>query len=128
MSEISETYIKMAREAKEIQEGWEPKPGDKVYNNTFGFSHLPNEFVEDVIRDMYLWLPRQEDLQELYLNGLEEPISEIMAFINFKDWVLLTRIIGNGGWENGNLTELWLSFVMETCYHKHWDGKTWVVI
>lgn len=29
---MNETYIRMCREAVELQEAWEPKPGDLIYN------------------------------------------------------------------------------------------------
>lgn len=103
---ISETFIKMCREAKELQDNWEPKPGD---------------FVEETVRHMYYWLPRQEDLQNILSKTwlVSEP-QVLFKFINwFKDYeYAICR----------TLNELWLCFYMHMEHSKTWNDGTWETI
>ncbi|OPY29478.1 MAG: hypothetical protein A4E27_00162 [Methanobacterium sp. PtaU1.Bin242] len=87
---MDETYIQMCREAKEIQGIYESRlcVGDLVFDELYGYIRIEGYGNVDTPKHKAVWLPRQEDLQRIYLNSFKEPTSEIMAFIEFKDWVL----------------------------------------
>ena len=65
----------------------------------------------------YIWLPRQDQLQEMYLDGIsEDRFVTLDRFLNFVD-------SGNRGW---SFEQLWLAFVMKEKFNKTWNGKEWV--
>ena len=130
---MDETFIKMCKEATEIQEGWEPRPADKVVlvrlddnpydlKGSYHLDHLDKDAKdwsnEDLHNEGIYWLPRQEDLQKIVLtkkwHDVDRLLDEFMC-----GWNMPTG-------QFNDLTTLWLCFVMETCYNKQWNGKTWV--
>lgn len=71
-----------------------------------------------------VWLPRQDQLQEIIGGGHPGSMME-----------LLVKICGwdgnayNGDWLKFKSPEqLWLAFVMKKKYNKTWNGKEWVEI
>jgi len=133
---MDETFIIMCREAKEIQEQWEPKGTDLVRE----YIPTPEWPVEDlsgfewwgdrdqeVVKDECFWLPRQEDLQTIFMdwnteNG-EHP--NIKATSYWKMYCCFTRYMDSFADTKLNWNKWWLCFVMETCYNKTWNGKSW---
>lgn len=144
---MDETFIKMCKEATEIQEGWEPRPADKVVlvrlddnpydlKGSYHLDHLDKDAKdwsnEDLHNEGIYWLPRQEDLQKIY-KELKE-LSFDCCYKQFKRWDAFRyqqEEFEHGQYsfnifETGDWNVLWLCFVMETCYNKQWNGKTWV--
>lgn len=134
---MDETFIQMCREAKEIQEGWEPKPADKVVlvrlddnpyglKGTYHLDYLDKDAKdwsnEDLHNEGIYWLPLQEDLQTIYDNhvGLTFDLV-LMAFQYYYE---------NEYEFESNFSMVWLCFVMETCYGKQWnmETQTWEAI
>jgi hypothetical protein len=111
----------MSREAMELQEQWEPKPGDMYARKNLALFVIHGEFAVD--KTNYTWLPRQEDLQEFSLkNGDLQRITDYTnTFCKFikKQHKEVTGY--NNSW-----SKLWLLFVMETVYNKTWTGNGWV--
>lgn len=162
---MDETFMRMCREATEIQDQWEPKNGDQfvfeeeIYfvgnfmgdgivlykedemKNTDGkiireYSNAFREFRCYEWEDEFvcnkpdaLWLPRQEDLQNIYLNHLRKQLKH-PKIIQLDGFLLFPM----ADWYNSpkhaklTITQAWLCFVMETCYNKTWNGNTWEVI
>lgn len=127
---MDETYIKMCKEAGEIQELWKPKEGDpfectigdrvslKIHDGIYDYTHQ-------------VWLPRQEDLQEIFQEAHGNGIHVSTVVNSFYRWF----------WDEYNNKQkdcceqydwnvLWLCFVMDRLYGKIWNSKTesWEVI
>lgn len=135
---MDELYIQMCREATEIQElrpkssYFPPVKDGEVVSDIMG-----NRWVSyDTSMEQYrvlLWLPRQEDLQQIYQK--HKGLSFDCCYLQFKKWnpfhynQKYTDHYGNIKiftiFETGSWTVLWLCFVMETVYHKVWNGTTW---
>jgi hypothetical protein len=110
--DTSEAYIKMCREAKEIQLFRYSfyNDGDIIYNNA------TNEAIPYCsccnAGDGYIWLPRQDQLKEMVsIYDVPTLIFKLSnSYRNFK----------HNTWE-----QLLLSFVMSELYEKHWTRETW---
>jgi len=146
---VDETFIKMCKEAVEIQEEWEPKPADKIVlfkleGNPYGIKgnchcdYLDMDAKEwepkQLNEERIYWLPRQEDLQATYKQIKE--LSFDCCYKQFKKWdAFMYRFVefehtfsAFNMFETGSWNVLWLCFVMEKCYNKTWNGSTWEAI
>jgi len=76
-----------------------------------------------------LWLPRQDQLQEMVNGGVEQGAY---GFIDWQVWLVNVYGLNYGDKPNGHLhifntwEQLWLAFVMQTLHSKVWDGSAWV--
>ena len=126
---MDETYIKMCREAKEIQELWEPKEGDNVLSPVYvgmdkeGVWH--DDWLHDIldmeqaqrpneIKKTCYFIPRQEDLQEIVKKvenkvSTEEILEDFFLFVDSPDTYFSYT---------ASIAQLWLEHVMETCFGK----------
>jgi len=143
----SKEYVEMCRKAKEIQESWVAEVGDfwtyggacsevsmMCYDECFGVQKEEGQ----------IWLPRQDQLQEMILS--------LERFVNVELWSLkeqfdtslrvLLKIVKDfndftwGGEVNGgqlrnirsgivtSMEQLWLAFIMKE-NNKIWNGKEW---
>ena len=128
----SETYIKMSEKAEEIQTSktvWER--GDWYYSEGYGIEVIPVNSVEYAQRPNFIWLPRQDQLQEM----LPE-YSHFGLLGAFYDFVFCPpdedRIMGDEAKyveeypkQFTSMEQLWLAFVMKEKFNKVWDGETW---
>jgi hypothetical protein len=148
---MNDKYILMCKEAKEIQNKWKPKEGDFVtYWQEFANRIVPSSFeflrknncgiiVEKEGHPIIncinvVWLPRQEDLQKIYMEN-QDCNMEYMT-LRLRDWLHDKWLHYNSALNDILPDEdqfyildwntLWLCFVMETVYGKVWDGKTWI--
>jgi len=152
--DTSETYIKMCEKATEIQ-SLKPQPEDgnpyspKEFDRDYvSFFYLPEEGRVEVLkwdndegrpiiggynddRDGAIWLPRQDQLQEM----VEVPESSITSRI---EWLLIDLVSEYTTWDDSDQTvgmhipvfktfeQLWLAFVMKEKYGKDWNGEDWI--
>jgi len=94
-----------------------------VLSTTINLKGLP-ESKRDLVGITYIWLPRQDQLQDMVFN----------TFINDKTRTLYTILICLENFEvenkifseNWSMEQLWLAFVMQEKYNKKWNGKDWV--
>ena len=148
--DFSERYIKMCEQARELQEGWKPQKGDWYYaeggegefsvdtytdepavwkgriflvgnNYRDGYEH-PDEYLS---ADKRAWLPRQDQLLEMWLKWRTVPFPIILVHLKFF-------------WEEGpywdkiytfaSMEQFLLAFVMWQLYCKVWDEdkEDWV--
>ncbi|MCK5608026.1 hypothetical protein KAR91_39465 [Candidatus Pacearchaeota archaeon] len=143
--DTSEAYVKMCREAKEIQEKWKVDEGDWCIDK----SKIPkkdyhvrwDEYGVGVIdadqetnsnkcriswRKWVLWLPRQDQLQEILLESInknrepEDEADHITILDNISEWVFSKPYPTYQSME-----QLWLAFVMKKKHQKTWNGETW---
>jgi len=125
-------FSKMCKEAKEVQEKWEPKIGDRVVfaNEIEGIvvRRIDNNIVVLVpqentcyftTRFNLVWLPTQRQLQEMLfpnnyfwhymgLNVLNEKMAKVYG-----------SFYSGGGFESGE--EFWIAVVMWELVRKIWD-------
>jgi hypothetical protein len=148
---MNKNYIKMCRKAKEIQELWEPKPGDLFYeeysekDKKFSKEHWPDaddhngsfhhvsdslDFMNDSdnrysnqLKESCSWYPRQEYLEKITSDKLGLTTFGLTeVFYNyFKEKCAIPTI--NRLNANENLTTTWTHFFMEICYGKRWDSE-----
>ena len=125
--DTSETYIKMCEKAEEIQAEWKPFNGDYIIQNNYFI--LPGELQQPVAlhfcndskllnfnRKDFIWLPRQDQLQEMVKREDESNRASVRKFV---DWCFSIKELY--GW---SMEQLWLAFVMKK-NNKTWDGEAW---
>lgn len=136
--DTSQEYVKMCREAKEIQVGWQSRTGDFIYDyraKAPGIGVYCSELQEYEVNYGYrydtefvFWLPRQDQLQEMlepYKNH-ESPLQFINQFNDFVEPFLIQQ---EGSWKNAtwdfSIEQIWLAFVMKEKFNKAWNNETW---
>lgn len=134
--DTSEKYIRMCREAKEIQRLWNFENGDYVFDPSdeeimVWFGYPPKDPLE------VFWLPKQDQYQEIcidfYIQNMRMSRNE--AFFHFLGWYAscLKESYNNGCnfGENGeyeeisSCEELMLEYTMKLIYWRRWDGEKW---
>jgi len=123
---MDELFIRMCQEARELQEQWEAKPGDRAKYPGYQVQFLDRGHMDYYNFESLIWLPRQEDLQQIVLNKFKDlhwSTNHLLWHFNswFKDFLDLTSKYCL----NYDLTQLWLCYVMEEFYKKYWSGTTW---
>ena len=118
--DTTEQYIKMCEKAEEIQTLRFPDffAGD-WYISLNGYpmvigSVLPLD--EDLHRRGEIWLPRQDQLQEMIWTKGNAPLLFLRDFLHF---------VGKERKYEASFEQLWLAFVMKEKYNKTWDGNKW---
>ena len=139
--DTTETYIKMC-DCPEIQGGPKWKQGDFfVWCEDYRLNTLVrNWWIEKGTVDVYelgswnnseivdrvktIWLPRQDQLQEMvgeeYTFNL---LADFRGFYNVRGCDLYPASMSGG---NPSMEQLWLAFVMKQKWNKVWDGEKWV--
>jgi len=124
--DTSETYVKMCEKATEIQNlrSHRFEMGDYI-----DIGDIPQTVAiaeDDEIRDsISIWLPRQDQLQEM-MGGLKS------GFIDWINWLGNIYGYNYGDKPNGHLRifttweQLWLAFVMHELYSKVWNDEDWI--
>ena len=139
---ITKNYIKMCEQAEEIQKLLSKSRPAKEWKH----SHFVEKWRERNYRDIeyeefclenlegriIIWLPTQEQLQELILK-IFSPFTKAMKFVDFiSNYIKLYQHTKNEKifWTDLypialSLNELWLMYVMYEKYHKIWTGRKW---
>ena len=126
--DTSEVYIKMS-DCPEIQ-------GLRHHHGMEGGSYLVGDFYswDDYIENVcghcdmgglldtkYIWLPRQDQLQEMMEPVVGYPNNLVCDFWEWFDEC--------NGIDNDiaftSMEQLWLAFYMKEKYNKTWDGDAW---
>jgi len=72
-------------------------------------------------RDVIVWLPRQDQLQEMIYSSPD--MEEVVKFaIKVHQNDVNTEYYLN----SGSLEQLWLKYVMKEKFNKTWNGEDWV--
>ena len=119
--DTSETYIKMCEEAEEIQSLRQCDPMSWYYHKGFGC----NEVVEGrnlVNVALSIWLPRQDQLQEMVDIGDWITVLSRFAIFAFGG----KRVIDGTPHNVFTMEQLWLAFCMHEKYNKVWNGEEWI--
>ena len=135
--DTSETYIKMCdcEEIQALRSDDKFDDGDWFYDReddtvnpiiSSWWYHRQTPITEVMggeiqISDNAIWLPRQDQLQEM-LATKKIPILSV-AWVGYLACLLNSNI----GLYATSMEQLWLAFVMKEKYNKIWDGKKWKV-
>jgi len=119
--DTSKKYIKMCREAEEIQlyrTLWKRcKAGDFAYNADEDIVEVQEDVVMLLAEDV--WLPRQDQLQEMVFGNYPNDSSYCGCVINslgaWFNWREHKRLF--------SMEQLWLAFVMREKFQKLWNDK-----
>lgn len=121
--DASPEYIKMCEKAVALQSLHKvDKSRDEWYE------YIPRTDVEDMVggfdwnKAILVWLPRQDQLQEMvggYHEDEHQHVSLLHNFDTFLDFLSVPN-------PYHSMEQLWLGFVMHEKYKKHWNGEDWV--
>lgn len=157
--DTSKEYVKMCSEAPEIQALHKPEEGDFYCNGGFKgsiYHENPgpvkvccgvqqdekcvvtlcgphNNWETDGDRANRVWLPRQDQLQEMVIRWGKDPKPEYwpLLLFGFVDWsknyaLITERYMKEPCPFPDTLEKLWFSFVMHDKYKKMWNGEEWI--
>ena len=127
---MNKNYIKMCEHAEEIQKVCKYEGGEHFVNVAQEIEIMPFGLIEKM-KEWYkyyyhIWLPTQEQLQEMvkdrlfYISGSFKDIYASASTGNRDSHVVCKKA--------KSMNELWLAFVMKEKYNKMWNGKTWVAV
>lgn len=116
-------YIKMCSKAEEIQELFIGDEGDVVaYPPTKDCPQGGEYLVRSTwpfqcqVDRRFIWLPHQDQLQEMVELALEPLINSFNCFVeDLPDEP-----------DFDSMEQLWLSYVMYGNFNKVWDGEEWI--
>ena len=137
--DTSETFIKMCEKAEEIQ-SQKPSQFDWLTSVFFGRTWMlpkgePHLFACSdltLLTPETIWLPRQDQLQEMmgeewdtpagmFINGIPGIASDD-EYYNAQDDKDRKYYLTFQSWE-----QLWLAFVQKELHKKVWDGEEWLI-
>jgi len=126
--DTSVTFIKMCEKAEKIQKIHQWEVGDwswDITNKEWNILCPACHNYEHYPMSMYIWLPRQDQLQEM----VGEKSSGRLLY-EFHYWYI-NHLVGVPIGENEkyyflmSMEQLWLAFVMKEKYNKIWNGTDW---
>jgi len=130
---ITENYIKMCEKAEEIQKS-NINIGKRHFSNqdfvAYNFGEGLKVYVCNeiswywTIQDL-IWLPTQEQLQEMILSNPNADFQPLWLISKFKFFTDRINIGSMGTGIENSMNELWLAFIMKELYHKIWTDKQW---
>ena len=124
----SSHYINMCESAKVIQKQWKPDFGNFFVSMSSGQTSQCLTVVSELEKKVsYLksikavWLPRQDQLQEMVIEKYATPWDLAIAFSN----VLMAD---NASYFDAfdSMEKLWLAFIMFEKHKKKWKDGEWV--
>ena len=117
-------YQEMCFAAKEIQCMWNKFDG-YVGDMCATSPRRDGVYVTHVFTgprdECHIWLPRQDQLQDIFINKSLPDITIPMLAGKFWNWIYHTNPIMCSSMEI-----LWLQYTMHTVFSKSWNGKEWV--
>lgn len=129
--DTSKQYVEMCEKATEIQSVHDitDYEHDIVYCRACeGVCHEDSGYYFCCGETDGLWLPQQDDLQEMWAihEYGNERANNWTTFVldQFSYWVLS----GNAGLSTLDISmeQLWLAFVMKELHNKAWNGTDWI--
>jgi len=135
-------YILMCEKAEEIQSDWKPEIG-RYFNSCMGGvcmytgrlhkSGWTFEIIcENDIEGRQIWLPRQDELQEMIVNkngGNHITLLSSLVQSDLLNQAGLGYYVSSPLYDHTeSMEQLWLAFVMKEKYNKIWSEtkKDWV--
>lgn len=124
----SSHYIKMCESAKVIQKQWKPDFGDFFVSMSSGRTSPCMTLVSDLEKKVsYLktikavWLPRQDQLQEMIIENYATPWDLAIAFSNV---LMADKASYFDAFDS--MEKLWLTFIMLEKQKKKWKDGEWI--
>jgi len=121
---MTDQYIKMCQEAKEIQALWEPINGDRYGSPRIDAQSIMDDAMLrepiDRIKNELIWLPRIEDLIKISSDGIFGCDSDDHWLDEFYGY---NEVFPNA---NDSIIIRILKFTMLNLYSKSWNGETWI--
>ena len=128
--DTSETYIKMCEKAEEIQENRPELCDNEPQLKTIVGDKPLFVFTQEWFAEIHnnqgrrrVWLPRQDQLQEMLYDGYFPVFSEVIIPRFFDFWRQTYPQVPYFT----SMEQLWLAFVMKEKYNKVWDGEQWTI-
>lgn len=125
--DLSEEYILMCKEAKEIQTLYPDLP-ERVgcyFQHPFGHTFIHRGKLEEYST----WLPRQDQLQEMMKEDLRGKFLLDFTDSGVKVEEVKWSMSGAFGLYTGSSFEqIWLKWAMDIKFNKKWNGKTWEAV
>jgi hypothetical protein len=128
--DLSPEYVRMCREAKEIQEliqvGQDYQEGDWYEFTTWkeekAIRMAANDSEEGIDERLVgeVWFPRQDQLQDMIKEGNYTLYWLVNGFANHAN-----RLLSMNYGRFSSLEQLWLAFTMKTLFSKEWTGEDW---
>jgi hypothetical protein len=124
----SSNYIKMCESIEAIQGQWQPEFGDFYVSMSLGLTSPCQPITSDLEKKLsYLktikavWLPRQDQLQEMVIENYAMPWDLAIAFSN-------TLMGENASYfeKFDSMEKLWLTFIMLEKFKRKWKDGEWV--
>ena len=113
--DTSTEYIKMC-DCKEVQDV-RPFIADMDDNRHLGCTPTGDFYYG--FREKIVWLPRQDQLQEMMLD----PKGEFLPCLVLGDWYLNSEYCDVLNKRLYTEEQRWLAYVMKKKFNKAWDGK-----
>ena len=120
--DTSKEYINMSKKAVEIQHD-ELHKGDYIEINEKINLIANTMHYSPADLDNAIWLPRQDQLQEMVEPKEYNSYRFVRKLNEFVDKYNAGELTGNPSME-----QLWLAFVMKEKYSKTWNGTDWEVL
>ena len=127
---MDKTFIKMC-DCEEIQTEHEYVDGDLYSEKCHyrdGMTAIFNEFYcSECDRELkldrakWIWLPRQDQLQEMILS--DEVLPELIVQDKLAHFAMWVRYQCH--YPFTSMEQLWLAFVQKALHNKTWDGEKW---
>jgi hypothetical protein len=124
----SSHYIKMCESAKVIQKQWKPDFGDFFVSMLLGLTSPCQSIASDLEKKVsYLkklkavWLPRQDQLQEMVIEKYATSWDLAIAFSNI-------LMADNASYFDNfdSMEKLWIAFIMLEKHRKKWKDGEWI--
>jgi len=147
--DTSKEYVLMCEKAEELQNLWKPAAWDYCYCYANDFEGTPGvivlsgyetdmgiyghslNFKKYECKAKHIWLPKQDQLQEMMVKDVEFNVYEIYSEID--DW--LSEITGDSyayihydKIPYSSKEQILLAFVMNETFNKQWNDAEWITI
>ena len=118
--DTSKEYINMCEKAKEIQRQHDFSGAPGFVGLNYGVCNAYYGFKIDYNTISHVWLPYQDQLQDIVNYSIASLVYSISDFISENGWLRDSIDYIR------TMEQLWLAFVMKEKYNKIWNGKEWI--
>ena len=108
---------------------YKPYDRDYIIISREGASESKVYTSSGLLKDTHVWLPRQDQLQDMVINDPYKGLLNMQFFFAdfFYDVVTDEDGMPQDSQKFTSLEQIWLAFVMLDKHSKEWDGEEWLV-
>jgi len=144
----TETFAVMCEAAQEIQQNWQPQCGDWVASASHTLrragqnrnvrvveymdddrpiihSRQFNKMMDAKHRGDLIWLPRQDQLQEMIGGDNYQTFWNLVVSLSSEEPLDQSPYAIYDETAKTSLEQVWIRYVMSEKFHKFWNGITW---